>query len=103
MAGIGTFGLGFGVSGVSPNARVPRTASGNLPVGRYYTTIGGERLDQVALRAYGIQSGAVEALLLVNPGLADKPYHLPSGLAIELPELKRASTTKQSREVNLWG
>jgi phage tail protein X len=60
-------------------------------------------LDQVALYAYGIQSGAVEALLIVNPRLADQPYYLPADLSIELPELTPAKPAQTGREVNLWG
>lgn len=81
----------------------PRTATGALPVGEYYTTAGGERLDQVAFRAYGTQAGAVEALLLVNPRLGDQPFILPAGLAIELPKLKVTQASATDREVALWG
>lgn len=94
---IGTFPFFFG----SPFTFVPRTASGGLPVGRAYICQGGERLDQVAWAAYGIQAGAVEALLVANPGLADMPYELPAYLAIELPDLLLQNKNK-SREVPLW-
>lgn len=78
----------------------PRTASGNLPKGRFYLTVGGERLDQVAWSVYRRQSGVVEALLVANPGLADVGFVLPKGLAIELPDLNLTSDSAQ--EVSLW-
>lgn len=103
MSGLGGFGLFFGSPRASNIASLPRTSTGAPPFGRYYVTIGGERIDQVALAAYGIQSGAVEAILVVNPRLADQPYHLPAGLSIVLPDLKSPQSSPGSREVQLWG
>lgn len=103
MSGLGGFGLFFGSPRATGLASLPRTSTGAVPIGRYYVTIGGERIDQVAHAAYGLQSGAVEALLIVNPRLADQPYNLPAGLAILCPELKAPQSASNSREVNLWG
>jgi phage tail protein X len=77
-----------------------RTPAGNVPRGRFYVAVGGERLDQIACTAYGRQQGAVEALLAANPGLADLGFTLPQGVAVELPELDLAQGTVQ--EVSLW-
>ena len=77
-----------------------RTPAGNVSRGRAYVTVGGERLDQIAWSAYGRQEGAVEALLVANPGLADLGFTLPQGVAIELPELDVKQGTAQ--EVLLW-
>lgn len=78
---------------------VVATAAGDVPVGRVYVTVGGERLDQVAQAAYGFQLGAVEALLIANPGIADLGIELPASIAILLPELTQTSA---SREVPLF-
>jgi phage tail protein X len=68
-------------------------------------------LDEVAQSVYGFQSGAVEALLAVNPGLATlacarEDFVLPRGVAIILPQLLAASSTtgasSSTGEVNLW-
>ena len=86
-----------------PSVVSARTANGDVPTGSYYLTVGGERLDQIAYEVYGIQSGAVEALLIVNPRLADQPYLLPANLAILLPTLTAKAATAKTREVLLWG
>lgn len=103
MSGVlGEFGFYYG--GIDPaEFGVEVTPSGSQPLGRVYVTIGGERVDQVAQMAYGRQNGAVEALLIVNPGLADKGYNLVAGVAIFLPELTVARAQATSREVALWG
>lgn len=72
-----------------------RTAAGAVPVGRVFVTVGSERLDQVAQEAYGFQLGAVEALLIANPGLADLGLELPAGLAVLLPELALPATVDE--------
>jgi phage tail protein X len=103
MSGLGGFGLYFGGANATDAARLPRTAIGHPPVGRYYVTIGGERIDQIALAAYGFQSGAVEAILIVNPRLADLPYNLPARLAVLIPDLLAPQSSRGGREVQLWG
>ena len=105
--GLGTFAFYFGRANAETYPY--RTAAGDMPVGRVYECRGGERLDQVAYAAYGFQEGAVEALLVANPGLGEQSYLLPAYLAIELPDLlveavepgQDAPTGTQS-EVDLW-
>lgn len=89
-----TLGL-FGVFSSSVFGSVVATAAGAPPVGRAYVTVGGERLDQVAQAAYGFQVGAVEALLVANPGIADLGFELPPCLAVLLPELEQPATSNE--------
>ena len=65
-----------------------------------YLTRDGDMLDAVCQEHYGRQSGAVEAVLEANPGLADQGPLLPAGLLIELPELPAES--RDSGAVRLW-
>ena len=95
------FAFGFGSSLGAPGVNV-RTSWGDVPSGRYFVCVGGERLDQIAQSVYGVQVGAVEALLLVNPGIAALGVELPAELAVVLPELAKTTETT-SREVSLWG
>ena len=97
---LGTFGLYFPAPDLYDYG-VSTTAAGELPVGRAYVTHGGERLDQVAHAAYGLQLGAVEALLLANPGVADYGLELPPLLAVLLPDLVAASS--EDRAAALFG
>jgi phage tail protein X len=53
-----------------------------------YRTSENDMLDWIAWKHYGKQSGAVEAILEANPGLADKGDKLPAGLVINLPEIQ---------------
>ena len=106
MSLLGTFAFYFGEQS-EPETYPYRTASGGMPTGLVYECRGGERLDQIAWAAYGIQAGAVEAILVVNPGLADLAYELPAYLAIELPDLlvetsAGTTTTTIQSEVDLW-
>ena len=64
----------------------------------HYRTREGESLDWVCWRHYGQQSGAVEAVLAVNPGLAEHGPKLPGGLLILLPDLPK----RQKTVVRLW-
>jgi phage tail protein X len=99
--GLGAFPLWFPVA-VELDFR-GRTAWGEEPVGRHYLCVGGERLDQVAHASYGVQNGALEALLISNPGIAILGVHLPKGLAVLLPDLLASRSASTSREVALWG
>ena len=65
-----------------------------------YLTSDGDVLDAVCQAHYGRQSGAVEAVLEANPGLADRGPLLSAGLVIELPELPAES--RESDAVRLW-
>lgn len=100
------FAFPFGGDTVAPPTITARTAAGEVPRGRFYITVGGERIDQVAYAVFAFQSGAVEALLTYNYGLGKYPPELPPNLAILLPELTSTPTNKQdpnAREVALWG
>lgn len=64
-----------------------------------YRTVQGDTLDQICWKHYGAASGAVEAVLEYNPGLALAGMVLPVGLEIELPELQRPGIRAT---VKLW-
>ena len=52
-----------------------------------YRTLAGDVLDWICWRYYGRQSGAVEAVLAANVGLAERGAVYPAGLVIRLPDL----------------
>jgi len=66
-----------------------------------YKTSQGDTLDYVCWKVYGQQSGAVEAVLRANPGLADMGDVLPTDTTIMLPELAQPATEVQP--IRLWG
>ena len=57
-----------------------------------YRTSENDMLDWIAWKHYGKQSGAVEAILEANHGLADHGDKLPAGLVISLPEIQLPKT-----------
>ncbi|ANC41859.1 phage tail protein [Hafnia alvei] len=59
----------------------------------------GDTLDALCYRRYGRTEGVVEAVLAVNPGLAELGAVLPHGTAVELPVVESSTTSKT---VNLW-
>ncbi len=65
-----------------------------------YRTRDGDVIDAVCRRYYGRESGAVEAVLEANPGLAAVGSVLPAGMLIELPDLPRPLETIDT--VKLW-
>lgn len=67
-----------------------------------YQTINGDMLDDICHRLLGDAHRVVEVLEL-NPGLADQPVPLPSGVVIELPE--SAPCVQQVKDVvsDVWG
>lgn len=65
-----------------------------------YTTRQGEMVDAICRRAYGDESGYVEAVLDANPGLAAMASPLPAGTVIVLPDVPKASEVV--RVVSLW-
>lgn len=67
---------------------------------RRLVTRPGEMIDQACRRAYGTETGTVEAVLAANPGLAALPYRLPGGTVIRLPEL--AAPSRSDPVVKLW-
>lgn len=65
-----------------------------------YRTRQGDTLDYICWRHYGQQSGAVEAVLLANPGLADAGPVMPLDTVIVLPELAKPASELQP--IRLW-
>lgn len=65
-----------------------------------YKTSQGDTLDYICWKHYGQQSGAVEAVLLANPGLADLGPVLPIDTQITLPVL--AQPARQAQPIRLW-
>ena len=66
-----------------------------------YITHDRDRLDRIARRAYGTEhAGNVEKILEANPGLAERPIDLPSGVAISLPD--PPANDKIIQTVKLW-
>lgn len=65
-----------------------------------YLTADGDMLDAICELHYGPRPGAAEAVLEVNPGLADRGPVLPAGVRIELPEL--AETPPERGATRLW-
>ncbi|BET30778.1 MULTISPECIES: tail protein X [Wolbachia] len=57
----------------------------------YYYTKENEMLDYICWKHYGYSSGAVEEVLLENPGLAEYASFLPAGLRIKLPKIQKIS------------
>ncbi|WP_265042254.1 tail protein X [Wolbachia endosymbiont (group B) of Melanostoma mellinum] len=54
----------------------------------HYITRENEMLDYICFKHYGYSSGAVEEVLLKNPGLAEHGSFLPTGLKIRLPRIQ---------------
>ncbi len=59
----------------------------------------GDTLDALCFRVYGRTAGVVEAVLLVNPGLAELGVILPHGTVVTLPVI---DTAPASETVQLW-
>ena len=64
-----------------------------------YRTRKGDVLDWICWKHYRTQSGAVEAVLEDNNGLANLGDVLPAGVEIILPEL---SLPKSEAVIRLW-
>ncbi|WP_026756666.1 tail protein X [Sediminimonas qiaohouensis] len=60
----------------------------------------GDMVDAICRRAYGDESGFVEAVLDANPGLAGLGPVLPEGTQVFLPEAQPEPT--QAPLVTLW-
>ena len=65
-----------------------------------YTPRQGEFTDAICRRAYGDESGYVEAVLEANPELASLGPVLPIMTKIVLPDLPRAAP--EQKIVSLW-
>ncbi len=64
----------------------------------YYICKDGDMLDQICWKHYGQQSGAVEQVLLANPGLADLGYCYEAGTKILMPVI----TIPTTQPLRLW-
>lgn len=62
-----------------------------------YVTRQFDEVDAICHRYYGRTQQTVEAVLLVNPNLADLMPILPEGLVIELPDVPAPSTSETMR------
>ena len=65
-----------------------------------HTVVTAERLDQLARRLFGTPSGYVEAILDLNPGLAEEGLILPVGRVIKVPREAPAATGTEV--IRLW-
>jgi phage tail protein X len=59
----------------------------------------GDTLDMICWRHLGQTSGAVEATLVLNPGLARRGLMLPEGTTVTLPD---ESPSIETAIVQLW-
>lgn len=66
-----------------------------------YRTSQGDTLDFICWKFYRQQSGAVEVVLLANPGLADLGPVLPENTVVMLPDLPKPASEVQP--IRLWG
>jgi phage tail protein X len=71
-----------------------------MSMANVYVTSQGEMVDAICRRFYGDESGFVEAVLAVNPGLAEVALPLASGVRITLPDIE--PVTKVVPVVSLW-
>lgn len=62
-------------------------------------TTQGETVDALCWRYYGRTQGAVEAVLLANPGLARHGLLLPQGMLVLMPVLPTPPTQQLTQ---LW-
>lgn len=62
-------------------------------------TTQGETVDALCWRYYGRTQGAVEAVLLANPGLASHGLLLPQGMPVLMPVLPTPPTQQLTQ---LW-
>lgn len=60
----------------------------------------GDTVDALCFRHFGRTQGLVEAVLELNPGLADRGPILPHGLQVDLPDTPTQQTNTQL--LKLW-
>lgn len=65
-----------------------------------YLTRDGDMLDWICRRHYGRSDGTVEAVLVANPGLAERGPILPTGIELILPDLPPPAP---KRILRIWG
>jgi phage tail protein X len=58
-----------------------------------YTTTQFAEIDAICHRWYGGTAGTVEAVIRMNPGLADMMPILPPGVSIFMPDLPKPTET----------
>lgn len=63
-----------------------------------YRSSDGDLLDQLCYQRYGHLNGCLEAVLDANPGLADEPQPLRTGVVIRMPDLP----APDNPQVRLW-
>lgn len=63
-----------------------------------YRSSDGDLLDQLCYQRYGHLNGCLEAVLDANPGLADEPQPLHTGVVIRMPDLP----APDNPQVRLW-
>lgn len=64
-----------------------------------YETKLGDMLDAICYEYYEGRTGALEAVLSANPGIASLGPILPAGLLIDLPDLGEPETASA---ITLW-
>jgi phage tail protein X len=62
-------------------------------------TLQGDTVDSICWRFYSRTTGMTEAVLLANPGLAEKGTVIPAGLLIDMPEITAEPTQPL---IQLW-
>lgn len=67
-----------------------------------YRTVDGDMLDDICHRLLGDAHRVVEVLEL-NPGLADRPMPLPSGVVIDLPDPALCVQRVKDAVADVWG
>jgi phage tail protein X len=80
-------------------------ASKNNGKAIHYITNQQDRLDRICVKFYGKTCGVVEAILGINPNLADYGSYFPAGVAIELPPLETLTLLPQDKPrkvIHLW-
>lgn len=63
-----------------------------------FTTQETTRIDEIAIEQYGFHSGAVEAMLEVNVGLAEVAFNIPFGTRILCPIISKPA----NHSLRLW-
>jgi phage tail protein X len=62
----------------------------------------GDTLSGIVWRHMGQSSGVMEAVLDINPHLADMPAVLPAGVAVQLPTTHTTTRPAPVATVRLW-
>ena len=65
----------------------------------FYRTKENDIVDNICYKHYGFTCGAVESILKENPEIVQYDDFLPSGLSINLPDIKNKTAPKT---IKLW-